>query len=831
MTSAIAARQPELLTGGQINPGNPLLTIHSDPVYGTFIQTISANGLTAYFAPCFMFRASIWSVAGGSPTVVQTPDDVEIETQFEATTGVWVFTASFPDYPGISVQARLTPIPEGFRVTQTPFNTSATRGLEWWEFPRLGCVPDNGVDTDAFIAHGFTSGLTMRRPNTLNFDTGYTFIPGAFNTLLPAPSAMQYTSYFNKTTKLHVYVQTDDDVGYSKEWGTIGQGIASVQFWRHHPKNPRKAGNNGAGVPLTYNQDIIVFRGRCSDGRCGAYDAAIRYRAYGTGVMRSWMTRGPWADALNVPDRVKNSRFYYVSGHSLFGTPWIEDARRVKTFLGASNMMLLAYNWGKNQGALLGPPTFRPPEFTPMPNAADITIALQAAAANNIHVSYYTIPHPWDTTLTLAGAFFRYTHFLGSIDYGALAQYMIKDVLGNVATANQLAYWNLNSDANLATIKAIIADIHGYNGTLIGGGSDNIGYYTQLFGAAPRGWYYDLWGGGGVLFNYDPAVDPNGNIGTWEINKNALTVYLRDRMRAVDPAFYFSTENCEEAMIPSVDVMHIGDLFSAETGVFDGAFSVVYSRYQCLIDLSITLNQNAVDPALGIPSSQYAFYLGWVVWMWHETGGHVCINNGQNIPLISVDPPTIANCPEYILLVGAKRLIERLDSNADMKNYMQRGIRMRPLPASWEGTYLEAGLKLKDWIAGQMNSAVNPQHMICSSVWQNVETGSIGIVLTNHETMNLVYHIHVEAAAYDLNPGSVYALYRNVAGVRTEVKRFTDILDYDHTLGFDAVSLTCDLLEIALAGEITTPPVIFIDEPDPGETVIAGGTLLIEWHI
>src|SRR5687767_13684988 len=83
--------------------------------------------------------------------------------------------------------------------------------------------------------------------------------------------------------------------------------------------------------------------------------------------------------------------------------------------------------------------------------------------------------------------------------------------------------------------------------------------------------------------------------------------------------------------------------------------------------LKITLNDEAHS---SIPSSQYGFYLNWCVAEWHNTGGHICLTNGDRgnpMTIVPIDPPTIANAPLYVLLVGLKRLQERLNNNAALK--------------------------------------------------------------------------------------------------------------------------------------------------------------------
>src|SRR5688572_1694123 len=505
MVESVHTRQPLLLTGKQVGsgksarPGGPQvmqseLELAIDPTHGLYIASLRVGELVAYFDPTPLVKIGLWNTVTDKSIMLVGPTDVMYTVNTFETTGV-ITVECFPIlYLGFIVTVTFTPIVDGFRVTASVTHAGPTYGVEWFEIPRLGCKPDSGNVANAWIAHGLMSGLTVINPHEVNFTPTSEGGTGG----LASPPAMQFTDYFDIDTKLHVYVAMDDDLGLYKEWCCKGDGSTAVQGWRHHPANPRKATNGGAGVQtLPYGMNISLFRGQTEDGRCGHYDAAIRYREWATAVARPQMVRGPWVDSIDIPNRVKNSDFYYVVQAHIngpgptFWTDMVEDTRRIKNFLGAAEMMMLWYGWGINQGALISPPTFRPPEFTPLPQLANEDTALGTAAAQGIHVSWYTIPGIWDVTLDGADDF-NYLSFDGSQAYGPMDNYMVKDQHGVVPNSSGLTAFNLGVAALLASIKAIITDTHLYDAT--GVGFNPFGYYRQTTNK-PRGWYYDLWGG------------------------------------------------------------------------------------------------------------------------------------------------------------------------------------------------------------------------------------------------------------------------------------------------------------------------------------------------
>jgi len=191
-------------------------------------------------------------------------------------------------------------------------------------------------------------------------------------------------------------------------------------------------GNTGV-VPytMTYNVNMELFKGRTEDRRCGFYDAAIRYRTWGTDMTRPWMieAEGPWMDADDVSDRVKDSDFYYVSGHSNSSAPanfWtdiVEDMSRVQSIIGSTDQLGLLYGWAENIAFLSD---LEPPAFTPLIQGANQNTALGTAAAADMHLSYYTLAPFWESSLT-GDAPFDYLDFIGTTDYDDVFQYTIRD--------------------------------------------------------------------------------------------------------------------------------------------------------------------------------------------------------------------------------------------------------------------------------------------------------------------------------------------------------------------------------------------------------------------
>jgi len=170
-----------------------------------------------------------------------------------------------------------------------------------------------------------------------------------------------------------------------------------------------------------------------------------------------------------------------------------------------------------------------------------------------------------------------------------------------------------------------------------------------------------------------------------------------------------------------------------------------------------------------------------------------------------VFPATLLNCPMFYMIVWIKGMIAKMDETPMIRTYMRKGFRMRPLPESWEGDYVESGQMLSTFLAFQQAEL---SIYYSSSVWMLPEADDdypltdhcIGIVITGASTeATHDYNIYMQAEAYDLSPTTVKALYRRVGtggSSRTEVARFTDVLDYTATLVFDGVTAPCDLYEI-----------------------------------
>lgn len=363
----------------------------------------------------------------------------------------------------------------------------------------------------------------------------------------------------------------------------------------------------------------------------------------------------------------------------------------------------------------------------------------------------------------------------------------------------------LDFNTYLTQVKAILLDHYFYDGS--GASPTAFGYYYAtdtnpaggLTGNKVRGFYFDLFGGGGNVSTYQqaPSISPNGNSGTWEERKADLADHIRTEGRLLDADLYTSTENCEEGLIGVIDIHHLGGIGSSPSPTVWGAqgamFNIVYSRYQCLHDLSIAVNDDALTGF-----TQDFYYAAWVNAVFHITAGHLCLNNGARsdgtwLPIVPLATPGFGTCGLFVTLTMIKSFIAKMDATPLIRSYMRAGTRMRPLPASWEGDYMDSGFMLATYLAHAQGDA---SVFTSSSVWVDPATGDIGIVLTSAITGNVAYNIYMDAEAYDLDPTRVHVLYRRVGAVRTELVRFTDVLDYDHTIVFDLVAASCELLEV-----------------------------------
>ena len=404
----------------------PEIMFATDGANGTYIKRLRVGSLVFSFADTYMFRVGMWGPAG----YVQL-DDEQWEPTIETDTisGVITITQALgdidDDYDGITLSATMTPVAEGYQVSAiTMDNENVDFSVEWFEIPRLG-VRSQTEQGNMYLAHGFVGGMVLKDPENVTLDD-------ALRTTITGPPSMQFMSYYDITTREHLYLSTDDDDGAPKNYVLTGDGSTSVCAFMHWCPNPRRAGNPGV-VPytMTYNVSMELFKGRTQDGRCGYYDAAIRYRSWATDMTRPWMIEaaGPWMDAGDVSSRVKNSDFYYISGHSNSSAPanfWsdiVTDMTRVQTILNADEMLGMLYGWAENIAFLTD---LEPPAFTPLIQGADQNTALGVASAAGIHLSYYTLPPFWESTLA-GDAPFDYNDFVGTIDYNDILQYTIRD--------------------------------------------------------------------------------------------------------------------------------------------------------------------------------------------------------------------------------------------------------------------------------------------------------------------------------------------------------------------------------------------------------------------
>lgn len=443
MTDIRVARQPLLKAGKSVAPGleaapggsvtpRPSITFDTDATLGPYISEIALGDLVFRFSPVSLFYASIHHVANNVDVQLSGTQISHTITEDE-TTGIVTIVSTFVSYANISSTLTLTPIVEGYQIGISSTVTSAVYALEWIEFPRLGCQAPSEVASNAYLAYGFVGGMVSTTPHMLTLDT--------FDTAPGAPPSMQFWDYYDISTKAHLYISTDDDSGYPKLWVAVGdRSSVTRQAWRHYFANPRRVHNGSITMPMTttYHVNIELFKGQTADGRCGHYDSAIRYRTYGIAAARPWVADGPWAASANVSSRVKNSDFYYVraaDGAPASPTAWsdtVQDMARIQSFVGATHMLGLLYGWSANMDFALG---FYPPKFTPLTAAANMNTALGTAAAANIHLSLYTLPCFWETSLTSIGDVpFRYNDFIGTTDYNEISQFCIRDTNDAVIT-------------------------------------------------------------------------------------------------------------------------------------------------------------------------------------------------------------------------------------------------------------------------------------------------------------------------------------------------------------------------------------------------------------
>jgi hypothetical protein len=120
---------------------------------------------------------------------------------------------------------------------------------------------------------------------------------------------------------------------------------------------------------------------------------------------------------------------------------------------------------------------------------------------------------------------------------------------------------------------------------------------------------------------------------------------------------------------------------------------------------------------------------------------------------------------------------------------------------SWEGDCMASGRPLSSYLAHAQGLDFNIY--TSTSVWMNpdadlhfADSNNIGIVLTSVHTDDVPYKIHIDSEAYGLDPTRLHILVSRLGNVRTELARFSDLLDYDFTSIFDFLGAHCVLLEI-----------------------------------
>ncbi|HYC76677.1 MAG TPA: DUF6259 domain-containing protein [Planctomycetota bacterium] len=628
-----------------------------------------------------------------------------------------VVTYSAPTY-GFTATLTFAPYAGGTTVdVAVSMASTSIYAMAEIEAPRFKIQSKGSSD---FAAHGYVGGAVFKNPMSATWNTG-----GVVQQI-PMPSAMAFQTYWDAVSRDQLYVMFEDDAGYQKRFTMTGDGTSALWAWIHEPVNGRTAAN---GFVQPYLMRVEVFSGVGPDGRLGYYDAVERYRAWGASASRPWSPSAPWATSSDMSPTAASAAFHVDYGTTSFPVRATE-LQALNALIGFTDPLT---KWNGWYNAPFGFDEHIP-DFLPPHSAYEQ--ALSDAQSDGWHVAAYENPLFWDADID-AGPF-------DPTAYVALFSSTFPDPCGPYYDGWSFSiypYVCMNQvDAPYAPPSGWLA-LDPRN-LIVAELTKNVlkRHYAGTSLDHPRGWYFDFFGGGGQVQNYGTPDATctgcaRGNDGKYSGGKRLMAAKCRESITECDAAGYTMTESSEESLIQVVDLHGTTAAWGKPYGVY-WLFPSVYGDLQ----RSLNIVPSQIDdtlladygPGTGLVGAAEMIAQARVLQVaFHATGM-------LSLPRIEGDKTWIADAASYVLAAGPGNTapflanphaiplfaIKAIHDRLSGYRPFVEGRRLRPLPNSWEGDFVDADLPVGIW--SHTGGAAN----VMSSLWSAAD-GTVGLLVTN----------------------------------------------------------------------------------------------------
>lgn len=360
---------------------------------------------------------------------------------------------------------------------------------------------------DSFMAVPYFSGI-IQNVNDFSETT--------FTMRHPGIAGMQFLSLFNEVESNQLYLQTNDDSGYVKDFSiSRNANLNSIDIgFAHFPENNIVPGND---FVLSYEVEASLIGGDW-------YDAARRYREWA--LLQPWSSGGKIEDLgpQDFSNKLKNAKLLLLQSPAhnsqVDYDDYVVEGRRIRDYfeINSNEEIMLWYDWHDNN-------FFVTPEH--LPPRPGVLSALQDARLEGFNVIPYIIPHIW--TVDVNSGIPSNLQNLASIEEdGSLHLYF--------NTVND----NIELDPSLSAArelqKSLVVDIV------------NLGF---------NGIYWDYWSGLSARLDYsDSHGHSRGGGDYWEQGKIVLGQETKDALKNIDSEIFFTSESLDEFLINDLEMVY-----------------------------------------------------------------------------------------------------------------------------------------------------------------------------------------------------------------------------------------------------------------------------------
>jgi len=639
--------------------------------------------------------------------------------------------------------------------------------------------------------------------------------------VLGSPGSMQYFSMFDTGSRQHFYVATDDEDYNEKIWQFTGDGLGTTIFLSHTPDGSHHADNLGYAQP--FGLTLESFRGKVG-GKRGHWDAALKYRPWGTHVDRPWMTRRGWQNP-QTPAAIQTAGALAIHHGQAYDVLMAPETTKLKTWMGAPGLLEWYYGWFNHDLQLDNdfPDLIQSSALTNVTNNGSGLIRIASAAhglSTGNHVTVNGVVGvtnansfpgtDWTVTVINADTYdLQGSTFAGSyIGGGGWTQ--VPTVRSAMLTAwatmkaagvHPIAYWNPVSWNETLTRKY---NIFGFSGVdvsaLVLKGSDGT-INADAFGNAPidyaqagainvalsamaemvaemggpastnlpEGLYLDAVTNF-LQENYDVARS-SWKFKDWNAGLRAMAAAIKSTYALVVPTSVTITEWCDESLLGVTDLMFLTGYTFGGSYALSSDFAIVYGEHVRMSTFENLLGSNSLAEVPGLLLS--------CMIIWHAGGIPSYNCNAQVANLIPGAEPVI-NDPLFFWFDWLKKL----QAADDRVSIYRKGRLMRPCVVDGHDEDLLGTTGIPFTTREHSN-----EFTVLTSTWMNIWTGELGIIITHHvpvvappipgaeysspETVKL----RINADDYPGLGSGEKTIYRNDAGTRVLLGKFVSAIE------------------------------------------------------